>query len=45
MLSACGKNNEYTENMILTGVYDARMSEAGSGLNNVIVYSVTDRYF
>ena len=41
LLSPLCKGNEFAEKVILTGVFDSLYREAGSGINNVMSYSIT----
>jgi hypothetical protein len=40
ILSPLCKGNEFVEKVILTGVFDTLYREAGSGINNVVPYSI-----
>ena len=42
MLSKCGKGNSDLEKIIMIGIYDSLLKEAGSGFNNVRTYTIND---
>jgi len=45
MLSACGKDNDHLEKIILTGIFDTLKKEGNSGFNNVKVYGISEQNF
>ena len=45
ILSPLCKGNLFVEKVILTGVFDTLYKEAGSGLNNMIPYTILDNKF
>ena len=45
MLSACGKDNNHLEKIILTGIFDTLKKEGNSGFNNVKVYGISEQNF
>lgn len=45
ILSSALKDNPHLQKGILTGVFDTLKKDAGSGLNNIKIYSITDQRF
>ncbi|MEK6734294.1 MAG: AAA family ATPase, partial [Pseudomonadota bacterium] len=45
ILSRVGKDNNYLEKIIMTGIYDTVKKEGNSGFNNVNAYGISDAQF
>lgn len=42
MISPLGKENNYVDKLIITGIYDSLIKEGNSGLNNLLKMGVYD---
>ena len=47
MLSPCakGETSKHVKQIVLTGIYNTLLKEAGSGVNNIIEYGITDEKY